>query len=418
MRDTTLLPVPYNYSSNTTQDQRQPIEFKTQVLENQQKSNTLYYMISILLCLLTVFVSTLSIFSSDNSILNTDNIIEYIADDFLGLDINNGNILDFWMCDGNSSQIGNDTQKTDINNTDNYTDKSPQTSDTDNGSLIPDETQTTEKDNIPSPALPDGEYPIINTDLSSGKTSISNMTDYDINVSEYALREIKNEPYTLKINADMTLDPLVLIVHTHGTEAFSLEGSTSYSETTNIPRSTNTEENIISVGKKITEILNKSGVPTIHCEIMHDKESYQNSYERSAQSIERYLKRYPSIKYVFDIHRDSIVNDQNVKYRPITEINGESVAQIMFVMGSDVNSPEHVNWESNLTLAIKATEALNAKYNSLTRTISLRASSYNQQYTTGSLLVEIGSCGNTLSEAQRAAEIFAIEVSEIIKSGW
>lgn len=423
MQETPLLPIPYNCASETGGDHNKAYSIEQNDIQGHKdrklsRNNVLYYILSVVLCLVTVFVSALSIFSGKNSILDTNKIIEYIAGDFLGLDLDNGSIFDLWMPDGDLLHGGSNDQ-TENNTTNNSsTNKSPDTSSDDTESTPPDDTQNIIEDEIPSPVLPDGEYPIISADLSSATTSISNMTTYEININEYANRDIENDPYILKINTDMTLDPLVLIVHTHGTEAFSEEGSTSYSETSNIPRSTNTEENIISVGKTIAETLNKNGIPTIHCEIMHDKESYQNSYERSAQTIKKYLERYPSIKYVFDVHRDSIVNDQNIKYRPITEINGEPVAQIMFVMGSNVNTPDHVNWESNLTLAIKATEALNSKYNSLTRTISLRASSYNQQFTTGSLLVEVGSCGNTLSEAKRAGVIFANEISEMIKSGW
>jgi stage II sporulation protein P len=64
------------------------------------------------------------------------------------------------------------------------------------------------------------------------------------------------------------------------------------------------------------------------------------------------------------------------------------------------------------------TDKLNKNHTAFTRPISLRGSSYNQEYTPGSILVEIGSCGNTLEEAKNAGVIFAEEVSKLILEGW
>ncbi len=425
MQERSLLPVPFREAirddvsaTGAENDKEAARSDRMSSVTIKNKNNAIYYTVSTLLCLLAVFVTALTIFSGNNLVSDPEKIIGYIADDFLGIDINNSSIFDLWKPGG----LGNDNK--DSNTIDNsqgaVTENETEETSKEELSAAPQETSEQENDLYLPPVedIPQGEYPIAETDLSSDSTEISNMTDREINIEEIIASENSSAPYVLKINHDMTLDPLVLIIHTHGTEAYSAEGSVSYSDTVNIPRSTDTEKNVIAVGKVIAEKLNENGIPAIHCEVMHDKESYQKSYERASETIKKYLKRYPSIKYVFDVHRDSIINEQKTKFRPVSSINGENVAQIMFVIGSDQNTPEHTNWKKNLTLAVKTNESINLNYEDLTRSISLRSSSYNQEYTPGSLLIEIGSCGNTLEEAKRAACIFAYEIGKIIKAGW
>ena len=52
----------------------------------------------------------------------------------------------------------------------------------------------------------------------------------------------------------------------------------------------------------------------------------------------------------------------------------------------------------------------------LMRPIHLAPERYNQQYTTGSLIIEVGTNGNTLSEAIAAAELFGRAAGEMLAS--
>ena len=89
-----------------------------------------------------------------------------------------------------------------------------------------------------------------------------------------------------------------------------------------------------------------------------------------------------------------------------TTVDGTSTAQVMLVLGSSEGG-EHPNWLENLTLACKIQNGLNTLYPTLARPMTLRSSRYNQQLCTGSLLVEVGTHGNTLQEALAAARLFA-----------
>lgn len=273
------------------------------------------------------------------------------------------------------------------------------------------------------PEAKDGEYPIIPADLSVENEyglAFSNETSLKIDLSDYlaapafaqSLDVIKPE------NESTDFAPIVLIVHTHGTESYAPAGVVTYSTSDNA-RSTDKTKNVVAVGAVMAEYFNSVGIPTVHCEEMLDEESYRDAYTKEAETIKAYIKKYPSIKYVFDVHRDSVIGSNYEKYRPVTVIGGKTVAQFMCVVGTNFKGADHDGWENCLSLAVKLQALLWERSSSLVRRISLRGASYNQQYAEyASLLFEIGSCGNTLDEAKRCARIVAEELSRLIKYGW
>lgn len=264
-------------------------------------------------------------------------------------------------------------------------------------------------------AVPEGAFPIIPVDLSLpslGKYYISNETPYDPDISELSYSGRAIEAWS---GAGASDAPLVLIIHTHATESYSEEGALWYEGEGIAPRTEDTEKNVVAVGEVMADVLRENGVPTLHCTILHDKESYMNSYNRAAGTIRSYLEKYPSIGYIFDVHRDSLIRENGEKLRPITKVNGRVAAQIMCVVGTDHLGAIHPNWKTNLSLAAQLGERLDESYPGLARHIYLRGASFNQQYTEGSLLLEIGSCGNSLDEAKYAAELTAAELAKIIK---
>jgi stage II sporulation protein P len=267
--------------------------------------------------------------------------------------------------------------------------------------------------------VPEGEFPIVPMDLtkeSDGILKLSNETEYNPDVN--ALLQTEPAVPVFASSAAGEDAPLVLIIHTHGTEAYSAEDSISYSPDTNVPRSEDTNLNVVAVGDVMARVFEENEISVIHCRIMFDQESYIESYARAAETIEYYLNMYPSIKYVFDVHRDSLITTDKSKIRPVTIVNGEPAAQYMTVVGSDAKGGDHPNWMTNLTLAAKLQESLNNDYAGLARSIYLRGATFNEQFAEGSLLLEVGSCGNTLSEAKKTGEIVAQELAELINKGW
>lgn len=279
-----------------------------------------------------------------------------------------------------------------------------------------------------------GNHQIIMTDLSRNPGAdilIDNKTSYTPNISAMLSSSCSVSGSTFRENpAQVTVtetegsmlysvgnqSPTVLIIHTHGTECYSQNGS-SYSEAEIGFRSKDTNENMIAVGKKTAQTLSEHGISVLHCTIMHDAESYNNSYNYAAKTIKSLITKYPSISYVLDMHRDAIQYDDGSIARPTIKTDLGDTAQLMFVIGTDELGANHPNWEKNLSLAVRLQSALNSETANLVRPISLRGAAYNEQYTDGSILVEVGACGNTLAEAENAAVLLADTLAGIILSG-
>lgn len=269
--------------------------------------------------------------------------------------------------------------------------------------------------------LPEGLFPIIPYDLSSerdGVLSLYNDTDLAVRTSDYAVRPAAHAGLDRAAAAGEGDAPVVLIVHTHGTEAYSEEGASGYSETYNIPRSADITKNVVAIGEVIAEKLRAAGIPVLHSTVMHDRESYIGSYERSAATIREYLAAYPSIRYVFDVHRDSVLKEDGTKIRPVTVARGQIAAQVMSVCGTNGYGADHPDWENNFEFAAKLQKNLNDHYLGLARAICLRKSAYNQELAPCSMLFEVGSCGNTLAEAKVSAAILGEELGAMILAGW
>ena len=100
-------------------------------------------------------------------------------------------------------------------------------------------------------------------------------------------------------------------------------------------------------------------------------------------------------------------------YKAVTRIDGVDTAQVMLVLGSSEGG-EHPNWMQNLSLACRIQESMNTLYPTLARPMTMRSSRYNQQLSNGSLLVEVGTHGNTLQEALAGARLFARAAGQVL----
>ncbi len=221
---------------------------------------------------------------------------------------------------------------------------------------------------------------------------------------------------SLKFKIKKTQDPQVLIVHTHATETF-MKTDADYFTDDFKARTTNNKENMVQIGNLVSEKLNKSGIKTVHSATQHDYPNYSGSYSRSAKTVNSYLKKYPSIKIVLDLHRDSVSAGGSDKAKLVTKINGKKAAQVMLVMGSQTGSiKDHPNWKENLKLALKLQQTLEVKYPTLARPLSLMSKKYNQSLSTGALLIEFGTEANTLEEASYSAELVGNALVDLLNN--
>ncbi len=206
--------------------------------------------------------------------------------------------------------------------------------------------------------------------------------------------------------------PQVLIVHTHGSEAYTPDGTDTYVATGEC-RTTDTSKSVVRVGDEIAKVLTEMGLTVVHDTALYDYPEYNGAYDRSLAAVENWLAQYPTIQVVLDVHRDALVGSDGTVYKPITTINGEKCAQVMLVMGSNALY-DHPGWLENLALAVQVQKEMNTLWPTLARPIGLRENRYNQQTAPGAMLVEVGSHGNTLQEALSAARMFARALGAVL----
>lgn len=256
----------------------------------------------------------------------------------------------------------------------------------------------------PKEASNDTELPSHNEIITADNIELNNATDYDID-----LNTICAEPLDFKFTFDL---PEVLIVHTHTTECYNGDAMTGENE-----RTTNEAYNMCRIGEIVASTLEKHGIITIHDKTIHDYPTYQTAYSKTLKTIEKNIGNYPSIKVVLDIHRDAYIYSDGSKLSVSSDINGEKTAQVMLVLGTDSLGLEHPNWRSNIKFAAKIQNSAEKLYPGLMRPINLRRERFNMHLTTGSILLEIGSNGNSLHEAETSAIYIANAIAAVIKNG-
>ena len=173
---------------------------------------------------------------------------------------------------------------------------------------------------------------------------------------------------------------------------------------------------MIRIGDEMAQVLTDAGISVVHDRLLYDYPSYSGAYNRSLASIESYLQKYPSISFVLDVHRDA-VQDANGQQFKLLCGEDKNAAQLEFVIGSNGGGLSHDLWRENLKLACAVQETLYKDYPTLMRPVTVRNSRYNQHMTTGSLLVEVGTAGNSLEEAVNAARLFAAGFAKTIQNG-
>ena len=217
-------------------------------------------------------------------------------------------------------------------------------------------------------------------------------------------------PFAVQLHSDQ---PQVLIMHTHATESYR-RAAGLWVPADSTFRSTDRAWDLCAVGAVMADTLNKLGICTLHDTTLNDYPSYTGSYDNSRAVVQQYLAQYPSIRVVLDVHRDAIeANGSPVA--AVTEINGRKAAQVMLISGCDNGgSVKLPHWRQNLAFAAAWQAQMEADYPGLTRPVLFSYRFYNQDLTTGSLLLEVGSHGNNLNEAIYSGYLAATALAEIL----
>ena len=194
-----------------------------------------------------------------------------------------------------------------------------------------------------TPPTPQNTAPVVEKTAGKGKGEVlvNNETSYEISDAD-----IFGEP-EFKVKKDGVQ---VIIVHTHATESYAPSEKYKFSHTSE-DRTTDTDYNMVRIGAELKKELEEKNIACTHITDLFDYPEYSNSYARSCKAVEAELTDSPTAKIVLDLHRDSIIDSEGVKTKLTTEIDGEKVAQVMLVVGTDELGLKHDSWRTNLQFA-------------------------------------------------------------------
>ena len=223
----------------------------------------------------------------------------------------------------------------------------------------------------------------------------------------------------LKRKADLSVkkdEPCVLIFHTHTTETYQLLDRGFYAADF-ASRSSDSGQNMVRVGDEICKQLEEAGYSVLHDTEIHDAR-YTGAYEHSRAAVKDYLEKYPSIRITLDVHRDAILPDRTTKIKPTAVVGGKKAAQVMIISGCQEEGngvTDFPDWEENLVFALQLQKHMEVLFPGLTRPLFFCPRRYNMHLTHCSLLLEVGSDGNTLEEAVRSGRCIGKALAQLMK---
>lgn len=241
----------------------------------------------------------------------------------------------------------------------------------------------------------------------------------DTYTNQYKSVKVKNLTENIKLTENILKPDYnvsnkkdIIIYHTHTCESYTPTENNTYKATGNY-RTTDLKYSVVKVGDELENELKSRGFKVTHDNTKHDYPAYTGSYSRSLETLEKILENQKSTQIIFDVHRDAV--GSNGTYGPTVEINGEKVAQLMFVIGTNDGGGKHPNWKNNLKFAVKVQEKANEMYPGLFRAINLRSATFNQRVGEAASIIEVGATGNTLEEAEASMKYLAEVLEEVLK---
>lgn len=199
----------------------------------------------------------------------------------------------------------------------------------------------------------------------------------------------------------------VLIYHTHTHEAYQMTDQEAYTPLENW-RTDDRSHNIVRVGDELTAELEKRGFEVVHDDTDFEQDDLSTSYSRSLEAL---LQRADEdYDLIIDLHRDAYVEGAQLT----CSYAGRKSANLMVLIGKGDSFQEKPHFQENYALACALTEKINGLCPGLGREVMVKTGRYNQHFSDHSLLIEVGSNGNTLEEALSSMPILADAIEEVL----
>ena len=232
------------------------------------------------------------------------------------------------------------------------------------------------------------------------------------------LTNLKAEDYSAPELAQS--GPQILVYHTHTCEAYTQSEKDPYVATGSW-RTDDQTKSVVRVGEALTkELREKYGFNVIHDMTDHEPPKLGTAYERSLVTMQAYKNKYENLTIYIDLHRDAYASKSGRS--DSVEIDGKSVARLMFVVGTGEGKTgngfkEKPNWKANYQLAKLVTDELNKINPKLARPVCVKTGRYNQHVSDSCMLIEVGHNENSLEEALNAVPYVAKTLAAALKQG-
>lgn len=224
--------------------------------------------------------------------------------------------------------------------------------------------------------------------LSDDKKSVvlSSVTSSNVNTKFSSSTDISNKKLINKgeVNnkTNIDLDPIIYIYNTHETEEYK---SNFY----NITPTVKTVSNIMKDELLKLDINSVVETKSVQKEVNKRGLDYPGTYTVSLEYLKARRGKNPSLKYFFDMHRDSVVGDA-----ARVSISNKKYATVMFLVGT-----KNQYYKRNLKGIRVMEKYLNKHYEGLLRSTYYQPNStFYQDYDSNMFLVELGGPDNTLEE--------------------
>ncbi len=195
--------------------------------------------------------------------------------------------------------------------------------------------------------------------------------------------------------------PQVIIYHTHSSESYQpYKGGNFHRQ----------EEpgTVREVGNVMTAELNRLGIAVIHDKTIHDSPSYNESYDRSLETVTALMKKYPTAEVIIDLHRDAAAYTGNVGETIMIE--GEKTAKYKLVVGQNND-----NYSQLMAFANKINTAADKLYPGFSGRIIEKEYRYNEYIADKYLLLEVGNNQNNIKEVRKTGKYFARVLAKVLE---